>query len=464
MPLADLDRDLRAYIEGERERLHVPGVAVGVIHGDDEWFAGFGVTNVEVPAPVDDATLFQIGSNTKTFVATAVMREVEAGRIDLDAPLQRYLSNFALGEGGDAAAVTVRHLLTHTGGWDGDWVLVHPQGGRNDDALARTVEAMPQAAILTAPGSLYHYNNTGFSLAGRLLEVVRDQPFEEGMNESLFAPLGLKHAVWFAEQAIRYRTAVGHIIRGGQPQVAPTWEIARASFAAGAIACDIRDLLRWGRFHLGDGRAADGTRVLSAASMAALHTPLVPIGDTTEAVALSWMIGAVDGARTISHNGATNGQMSLHTIYPQQQAAIGLLANADTGSELNRNVTRFIQSRVLGLESRDPEPIDAGDALEEYAGTYERELLRIELARNGERLVATVTPLAQIAGWEASTPPPPVQIGLLEDRDAYVILEGSNRGARGRFIRDDAGAIEWLRWSGRIHRRKAPETNRSPAR
>lgn len=450
---ASLDRELRDLVEAERERLHIPGVAVGVIHGDDEWYAGFGVTNVEAPSPVDDGTLFQIGSNTKTYVATAVMREVEAGRIDLDAPLQRYLPDFALGEGGDAASVTMRHLLTHTGGWDGDWVLVHPVGGRNDDALARMVEAMPEAPLLTPPGSLFHYNNTGFSIAGRVLEVVRDQQFEEAMNETLFEPLGLEHSVWFAEQAMRYHTAVGHIVRDGHPEVANTWELARASFAAGAIACDIRDLLKWGRFHLGDGVAPDGARILSAESMAQLHEPLVPIGDSAEAVALSWMVGNVDGARTISHSGGTNGQISLHTVYPQQNAAIGIVTNANVGSELTRNVTRFLQSRLLGLEAHDPPPVDPGDALDEYAGTYEREMIRVRLERADERLVAHVTPLARPAGWEAGPPPAPQTIGLLEDHDAYVILDGGSSGTRGRFIRDAAGAIEWLRWGGRILRR-----------
>ena len=456
MPVSDFESELREHVDAERERLHVPGVAVGVIHGDDEWYAGFGVTNVDAPAPVDEATLFQIGSNTKTYVATAVMREVEAGRIDLDAPLRGYLPEFTLGEGGDGARVTVRHLLTHTGGWDGDFLLVHPQGGRNDDALQHAVAAMSRVPVLTPPGSLFHYNNTGFSLAGRVLEVVRDQPFEDAMQELLFDPLGLRNSVWFAADAIRYRTAVGHIVRDGTPEVAPTWELARCSFPAGAIACDIRDLLAWGRFHLGDGTALDGSRLLSEASMRQLHSPQVEVGDTTEAVALSWMLASVDGARTISHGGGTNGQISLHTIYPEHQAAIGIVTNADAGTELTRNVTRFIQSRLLGLEARDPEAIDAGDALDEYAGTYEREMVRIELERSGERLTAHITPLVRPEGWEAGPPPPPLPIGLLQDPDAYVILEGASRGTRGRFIRNESGALEWLRWGGRPLRRQRP--------
>lgn len=454
MAISELDSELRDFVEAERKRLHVPGAAVGIIHGNDEWYAGFGVTNVAAPAAVDEATLFQIGSNTKTFVATAIMCEVEAGRVDLDAPVQRYLPEFQLGPGGDAAAVTVRHLLTHTGGWDGDWTLTHPVGGRDDDALARTIEAMPEAAVLTPPGSLYHYNNAGFSIAGRILEVVRDQPFEDAMEELLFQPIDLNNSVWFADQALHYRTAVGHIVREGEPQVAGLWELAHASFPAGAIACDIRDLLRWGRFHLGDGTTEDGARVLSADAMAQLHSPQFEVGEVTESVALSWMLATVDGAPTVSHSGGTNGQISLHTTYPRQQAAIGVVTNADVGGELARNVTRFVQSRLLGLEARDPDPVDHGDAIEEYAGTYQREMIRIALERDGARLVANITPLMRPEGWEGGPPPPPVTVGLLEDRDAYIVLDGGNRTSRGRFIRDESGQIEWMRWGGRLLRRQ----------
>ncbi len=166
------------------------------------------------------------------------------------------------------------------------------------------------------------------------------------------------------------------------------------------------------------------------------------------------MLGHVDGARTVSHSGGTNGQVSAHIVYPEHNAAIGIVTNANAGGELARDVMRFLERRRLGLEYRAPEPIDAGDALEEYVGTYEREMVRLELTRDGDHLLAQGTPLTRPEDWQAPPTAPPVTVGLLEDRDAFIILEGGNSGGRGRFIRDAEGAIEWLRWGGRLHRRQ----------
>ena len=124
----------------------IPGVAVGVLAGDQESAVGFGVTSVENPLPITADTLFQIGSITKTFVATAIMRLVENDKLDLDAPVRSWLPGLSLFDDGVAQQVTLRHLLTHTGGWVGDYFN---DFGSGDDALARMVAEvaeLPQLA------------------------------------------------------------------------------------------------------------------------------------------------------------------------------------------------------------------------------------------------------------------------------------------------------------------------------
>src|SRR3954451_3962874 len=114
---------LGAQVEKEMARLNVPGVAVGVIEGDKEDIATFGLTSVEQPLPITEDTLFQIGSTTKTVTATPVMRLVEAAKLDLDVPVQTYLPSLRLSDPDVASRVTLRHLLSHTGGWVGDFFL-----------------------------------------------------------------------------------------------------------------------------------------------------------------------------------------------------------------------------------------------------------------------------------------------------------------------------------------------------
>src|SRR6185312_269076 len=157
------------------ERLRVPGVAVGLLVDGEAIAEGFGVTSVENPLPVDDTTLFQIGSITKTFTATAVMRLVEQGKLDLNVPVRTYLPNLRLADEEVARKVTLRHALNHTSGWPGD---VFEDFGPGDDAQAKMVERIASLPQLTPLGTVWSYNNVAYSLAGRAIEIVTGLTFE----------------------------------------------------------------------------------------------------------------------------------------------------------------------------------------------------------------------------------------------------------------------------------------------
>ena len=159
-------------VRASMEETQTPGVAVGLLHEGEEHVAGFGVTSIENPLEVTPDTLFQIGSITKTFTGTAAMRLVERGELDLDAPVRTYLPELKLSDEDVAARVTMRHLLTHTGGWIGDYF---DDLGSGDDALARMCESLAVLPQLTPLGEVWSYNNAGFYLAGRVIEVHRGQ-------------------------------------------------------------------------------------------------------------------------------------------------------------------------------------------------------------------------------------------------------------------------------------------------
>ena len=145
-------RALDEKIEAGMARYHIPGVAVGVLYQGREHVRGYGVTNVDYPQPVDGDTLFRIGSTTKTFTGTVVMRLVEQGKLDLNAPVRRYLPGLQLADESVAARVTVRQLLNHSAGWLGDDLAGTARGG---DALAKYVAAMQQLPQLTPLGQVF---------------------------------------------------------------------------------------------------------------------------------------------------------------------------------------------------------------------------------------------------------------------------------------------------------------------
>src|SRR5438477_2388437 len=299
----------------------VPGVAVGIIAQGEETASGFGVTNVDHPLAVDGDTLFQIGSITKTVTATALMRLVEQGKVELDLPVRTYVPELRLRDATVAAKVTLRQLLTHVGGWFGDHFT---DTGAGDDALARYVEQLADVEQLTPLGSVWSYSNSGFALAGRALEVVTGRTAEDALNELVLAPLGMTHSFFFARDAITYRVAAGHFVFSEGAKVARPWYVPRNVSSIGGIVSSARDMLRYARFHLGDGTAPGGERLLSADALRLMRMPQVA-RELDAQSGLSWRLTEAGGTRLFGHGGGTIGQLALLTLAPERDFALVVL-------------------------------------------------------------------------------------------------------------------------------------------
>lgn len=239
------------------------------------------VTSLENPLPVTADTLFQVGSITKTFTGTALMRLVEAGKVRLEDPVRKYLPEFRVKSEEVSAAVTVRHLLTHTAGWVGDYF---DDFGLGDDALARMVAALAELPQLTPPDTVWAYNNAGLYVAGRIVEVVVGKPYEEALKELVLEPLGLEHAYFFAQDVITRRFAVGHLTGEAGPFVARSWALPRCANPVGGLITSVRELFKYARFHLGQGPA-----LLKTESRRLMQTP-VREADAGRLMGLTWFI------------------------------------------------------------------------------------------------------------------------------------------------------------------------------
>ena len=437
-------------------RFQVPGVAIGLLQGETERTAGFGVTNVEHPLLVDADTLFQIGSTTKTVTATAAMRLVEQGKLDLDAPLRTYLPGLQLADPDVAARVTLRHLFTHTGGWVGDYF---DDMGPGDDALAKIVAKLATLPQLTPLGEIWSYNNAGFYLAGRVLEVVTGRPYDAVVQELVLDPLGMPMSFFFAADVITHRVAIGHNnpheAGGTPPRVARPWALARSAHPAGGLTSTVRDQLRYARFHLGDGTAPDGARLLTPGSLALMQTPRVPAAND-EFLGITWFLRDLAGTRIVRHGGATNGQTSAFVIVPAHRFALTVLTNADRGRELHHAITTWALEHYLGLADPDPSPLALpADRLAPYTGLYTAAAGDLDVTLGAAGLVLQVIPKGGFptADSPPEPAPPPVHAALYAD-DRLILLEEPLEGTRGEFLRDAAGGIVWLRVGGRVHRRE----------
>jgi CubicO group peptidase (beta-lactamase class C family) len=171
-----LQDKLSEFVTTQATELGVPGVAVGVLLDGQEIYASHGVTSLANPAPVDEKTLFHLASVSKTFTATALMRLVAEGKVDLDAPVRRYVPELKLADEQAAAQITVLNLLNHTAGLD--WNLI--DDGEGDRSLAGLVAKLPQLPLIAPPGARSSYSQAGYNLAGRIVEKVTGLPFERG--------------------------------------------------------------------------------------------------------------------------------------------------------------------------------------------------------------------------------------------------------------------------------------------
>jgi CubicO group peptidase (beta-lactamase class C family)/acetyl esterase/lipase len=448
--LAELGERLTA----SAERLGVPGAAAGILLEGREAYAFHGVTSVENPLPVDRGTLFQIGSTTKTFTATALMRLVEQGRVELSAPVRRYVPELRASEEAVAERVTVLQLLNHTAGWAGDHFL---DAGDGDDALARYVESMAELEQISPPGAIASYNNASFKLAGRVIEKVTGQTYEAALRELVLDPLGLERSFLSPAEVMSRRFAAGHSERDGQVHVARPWRLPRTANAAGGLTSTAVDQLRYARFHLGDGTADGGERLLRRETLELMRRPTFSLagGALGDEVGISWLLRTVDGVRLVAHGGATNGQQSAFLMVPDRGFAITVLTNSDKGAGLHRELVRWALEAYAGVVEREPEPLDLSAAeLAAYAGEYRSDTRLVTLAVERAELVATVryTPEALTRLRAVFEVPraelPPMALRILPG-ERYLVTDGEAKGTRGAFLRRD-GAVLGVDFGGRV--------------
>ena len=440
-------------IVAEMKRLKIPGVAIGIYHNDKEYTAGFGVTSIENPLAVTSDTLFQAGSISKTFTGTILMRLVEDGKVDLDAPVRTYLPKFKLADKDVTEKVTIRHLLTHTGGWVGDYFN---DFGFGDDALAKMVRDIAKLEQVTPLGEVWSYNNTGFNIAGRVVEVVTGKPFEQVAGEMILDPLGMDMTFYFPDDnLITHRFVVGHHKDGKQVKVSRPWAIGRNGAPVGGVISTVRDLLTYARFHMGEGKTAGGEKLMYVKSLRQMQAPLFP-ATGFDKIGLTWFIRDNEQVKIVSHGGATNGQIAGLYFVPEKGLALAVLANSEDGRAVTGRALKEALKTYLDIDLVIPKPIEMSEEdLREYVGTYELPLLAYELKLEGGQLIVHEIPRGGFPNPDSPPLPaaPPMRMVFYE-KDKTLILDEPMKNAMGEFLRAPDGSLKYFRLSSRVLIRK----------
>lgn len=409
----------------------VVGASLAIRHGDQTAEGATGVLNLRTQQSATPDSLFQIGSITKVWTATLVMQLVDEGLLDLDEPIAKHLPDFAVADPTVARTVTARQLLAHTSGIDGDLFL---DTGRGDDNLEKYVAAMSTLTQVHPQGATMSYCNSGYSLLGRLVEVLRGATWDAVLREKLLVPLGLSTAGTLPEEALLYAAAAGHLVPPGAdaPIVTPQWGIYRSAGPAGLIHMTARDLLLFVQMHLDGGTAADGTRLLSADSAAAMQHAQVQIPDPYTLGShwgLGWILMTWGGRAVLGHDGATLGQGAFQRSLPDAGLSVALLTNGGAHPrELFEDLFGEVFSQLAGVEvPQRPEPRADTTVTnpERFIGRYAREGVEMTVrpAADGlELAVRSTSPLS-----EGQPTPPPMML-LPHDEDVLLARVGEAGG------------------------------------
>ncbi len=357
-----------------------------------------GVLNRETLVPVTADSLFQVGSITKLFTATLVMQLVDEGIVDLDQAVQVYLPEFCTAQAAASRQVTVRQLLCHTSGLEGDFF---PEDDPFGPSIAGFVERCRLLPQLHPVGERFSYCNSGYTIVGRLLEVVTGRPWARLMRERILQPLGLQQALVDPADALRFRVAMGHLKgddKDAAPAVAPKCYLPLSHAPAGTVlSMSATDLLGFARAHMDGG--SDTCALLSAASREAMQQPQValprhsPPGMTHWG--LGWILGSNNGETVATHYGGTLGQVAYLRCFPRRGLALAVLTNSDSMAlyeELEDELLQYIAGITLPRDARREAP--AGPA-ERFVGCYQNMAQSVEVLLDDHGLVARRRELAQ---------------------------------------------------------------------
>ena len=335
------------YIAAEVKRSHVPGLTISIVKDDQIVFLkGYGVADSSQRL-VTGQTPFIIGSVTKSLTALAVMQLVEAGRIDLDAPVQKYLPWFRTANPAASAQITVRHLLNQTSGLSETGAMkTMTWSDSGDDALEKSVRYLANVELNRSVGKSYEYSNANYITLGMIVQSVSGQSYEAYVQEHIFAPLEMQNSYVSQDEALQHNMASGYRWWFGWP-LPITLPYNRSNLPGGYVIASAEDM---GHFLISQMNAGqyNGVQVLSPQGITLMHTEPTP-----DSYGMGWFLDKVEGRTIIGHKGETSNFQAGMFFEPQTNTGVFVTANVigmlDAFSSPLGTTTSRIAKSVLSL-------------------------------------------------------------------------------------------------------------------
>ncbi len=341
--LASID----AYIEKEMREVHIPGLALGIVHNDEVvHLRGFGEAGPGGRA-VTPQTPFILASASKSITALAIMQLVESGKVDLNAPVRRYLPGFRVADEAASARITVRHLLHHTSGLPEDSAF-GPMLSNDvrDEALSDRVRALADVQLSHGVGTAFEYTDANYDVLGLIVQTISGQSYESYIEEHIFAPLDMRHSYTNQLDAQRNGLATGHRSWFGYPKPfeAP---YSRAAMPSSYLISSAEDITHFLSAQLNGGRY-EGKSLLSPDGIAAMHAPAIRQGTRDIFYGMGWESRSLNGVPVVRHDGTNANFYADMVLSLEDRWGVVILTNFDS-LNLNGGRLQGLSSGVISM-------------------------------------------------------------------------------------------------------------------
>ena len=385
--------EVDSYVSTKMKELGIPGAALVIVQGDQiVHLKAFGVADA-TGRPVTPQSPFFTGSTGKSFTALAIMQLVEAGKIELSAPVQTYLPWFRVADADASKVITVRQLLNMNSGIPqsiGQEQIANFD--LSDSAIENNVRALANVDLNAAPGERYEYSNANYVTLGMIIQAVSGQSYEEYIVEHIFKPLDMQNSFTSKSEAQKNGLVVGYQKWFGIPIASPNLPFSRGSLPAGQLNISMEDFGHYLIAQLNDG-SYQSVSVLSPTGIATLHHPDVPMSDSTHFYGMGWEVQHFQDVEVIRHNGQVPGYTTDMFLVPQKHIAIAMSINT---------YSPMLGVRVSRLPSSVLRMLLAQEVIPGYEFPHMRIIYALVMLIPFLHIIAVLATLRRIRLWQSN--------------------------------------------------------------